>query len=188
MLLSKKNVLLLDEPTNHLDFETVEALGQALNGYNGTIFFVSHDRTFVSMLATDVIDVSDGKIVHYPGTYEDYVYHIEQRVREDLSNGEDARKKVQKAEKKKSAYHLRKELNAEINKLKKEISRVEERIAGYEKERNAIVEIFSLNPESYSVGQNKRLDELTRLIEQEESTWFGHTESLEELQRRQKQV
>jgi len=95
---------------------------------------------------------------------------------------------VQKAEKRKSAYQLRKELNAEINKLKKEISRVEERIAGYEKERNAIVKIFSLNPESYSVGQNKRLDELTRLIEQEESIWFGHTESLEELQNRQKQV
>src|SRR3989338_3205941 len=60
LLLTKSHVLLLDEPTNHLDFETVEALGQALKKFSGTIFFISHDRTFVNLIATAVIDIKNG--------------------------------------------------------------------------------------------------------------------------------
>src|SRR5262249_27989027 len=56
LLLGKFPVLLLDEPTNHLDFETVEALAAALKTYDGTILFTSHDRTFVSIVATDIIE------------------------------------------------------------------------------------------------------------------------------------
>ena len=62
VLLGKKPVLLLDEPTNHLDFQTVEILGQALRAYSGTVFFVSHDRTFVNLVATAVAVVRDGAI------------------------------------------------------------------------------------------------------------------------------
>jgi ATP-binding cassette subfamily F protein 3 len=62
LLLAKYPVLLLDEPTNHLDFETVEALAAALRGYNGTLFFTSHDRTFVSLVATQIIEVRDGNL------------------------------------------------------------------------------------------------------------------------------
>ncbi|MDP8230019.1 MAG: ABC-F family ATP-binding cassette domain-containing protein, partial [Candidatus Gorgyraea atricola] len=60
LLLSRNDVLLLDEPTNHLDFETVEAFGKALKAFNGTVFFISHDRTFVNMLATRIVEVKDG--------------------------------------------------------------------------------------------------------------------------------
>jgi ABC-type multidrug transport system ATPase subunit len=62
LLLARSNVLLLDEPTNHLDFETVEALGAALAGYQGTMFFTSHDRTFVSLVATSIIEVRGGRV------------------------------------------------------------------------------------------------------------------------------
>ncbi len=77
MLLSKYDVLLLDEPTNHLDFETVEALAQALKKYHGTLFLISHDRTFVSVVATAIIEVKNGCVQLYPGTYEEYVYSLE---------------------------------------------------------------------------------------------------------------
>lgn len=80
LLLSRCDVLLLDEPTNHLDFETVEALAGALKHYQGTLLFISHDRTFVNIIATAILEVKNGKIQKYPGTYEEYVYHLEQSL------------------------------------------------------------------------------------------------------------
>jgi len=84
LLLSKSDVLLLDEPTNHLDFETVEALAAALKNYLGTLFFISHDRTFVNIVASKIIEVKGGKIRLYPGSYEEYVYHLEQALDQTL--------------------------------------------------------------------------------------------------------
>ena len=85
LLLMKSAVLLLDEPTNHLDFETVEALGAALHKFRGTLFFISHDRTFVQMVATQILEVKNGSVVHYAGSYADYVYHLELEVRKQLA-------------------------------------------------------------------------------------------------------
>ena len=85
LLLMKSSVLLLDEPTNHLDFETVEALGAALRQFQGTVFFISHDRTFVNMMATQILEVRNGSVAQYPGSYSDYVYHLEHQVRRELA-------------------------------------------------------------------------------------------------------
>ncbi|MFT0851335.1 ABC-F family ATPase [Achromobacter sp. F4_2707] len=74
LMLGRHNVMLLDEPTNHLDMESIESLQYALDLYKGTLFFVSHDREFVSGLATRVIEIlPDGEIVDYMGGYEDYL-------------------------------------------------------------------------------------------------------------------
>jgi len=74
LMLQKPNVLVLDEPTNHLDMESIEALNSGLEKFNGTLVFVSHDREFVSSLATRVLEVKgDGRIVDYLGGYEDYL-------------------------------------------------------------------------------------------------------------------
>jgi ATPase subunit of ABC transporter with duplicated ATPase domains len=73
LTLLRPNVLVLDEPTNHLDLESIEALVEGLKGYRGTIILVSHDRWFISQLATRVVDVQPGRIVDYQGTYEEYV-------------------------------------------------------------------------------------------------------------------
>ena len=81
LLLSKSHVILLDEPTNHLDFETVEALAQALRKFNGTVVFISHDRTFVNIVANKILEVKRGRVLRYPGSYEDYVYFREQVAR-----------------------------------------------------------------------------------------------------------
>lgn len=67
------NVLLMDEPTNHLDMESIEALNLALENYPGTLIFVSHDREFVSSLATRIIDMQPTGLVDFHGTYEDYL-------------------------------------------------------------------------------------------------------------------
>ena len=69
----KPNVLVMDEPTNHLDMESIEALNLALENYPGTLIFVSHDREFVSSLATRIIEMSDSGIVDFSGTYDDYL-------------------------------------------------------------------------------------------------------------------
>jgi ATPase subunit of ABC transporter with duplicated ATPase domains len=67
------NVMLLDEPTNHLDMESIEALNLALENYPGTIVFVSHDREFVSSLATRIIDMQPSGLIDFHGNYDDYL-------------------------------------------------------------------------------------------------------------------
>ena len=71
--LTNPNVLLLDEPTNHLDMESIEALNLALENFPGTQIFVSHDREFVSSLATRIIDLQPTGLVDFSGSYEDYL-------------------------------------------------------------------------------------------------------------------
>ena len=74
LMLMKPNVLIMDEPTNHLDMESIESLNTALEKFKGTLIFVSHDREFVSSLATRILEIRpDGKVVNYPGTYEEYL-------------------------------------------------------------------------------------------------------------------
>jgi ATPase subunit of ABC transporter with duplicated ATPase domains len=73
LMLAKTNVLLMDEPTNHMDMESIESLNTALDKYNGTLFFVSHDREFVSSLANRILDVRADGIIDYSGNYEDYL-------------------------------------------------------------------------------------------------------------------
>ncbi|MFT7288119.1 MAG: ATPase subunit of ABC transporter with duplicated ATPase domains [Halieaceae bacterium] len=73
LMMMDTNVLLLDEPTNHLDMESIESLNLALDHYDGTLIFVSHDREFVSSLATRIIDIKDGELVDFQGTYEEYL-------------------------------------------------------------------------------------------------------------------
>jgi ATPase subunit of ABC transporter with duplicated ATPase domains len=84
LLMMDTNVLLLDEPTNHLDMECIESLNLALEHYDGTLIFVSHDREFVSSLATRILDVRGGELVDFQGTYEEYL--SSQLVAEGLAN------------------------------------------------------------------------------------------------------
>lgn len=73
LMLSKPNIMLLDEPTNHLDMESIESLNLALENYEGTLIFVSHDREFVSSLATRVIEMTPAGIVDFRGSYDEYL-------------------------------------------------------------------------------------------------------------------
>ncbi|KAB7671538.1 ABC-F family ATPase [Plesiomonas shigelloides] len=73
LMLQKPNILVMDEPTNHMDMESIESLNLALENYKGTLFFVSHDRQFVSSLATRIIELTADGIVDFNGTYDEYL-------------------------------------------------------------------------------------------------------------------
>ncbi|MCO7226731.1 ABC-F family ATPase [Pleionea sp. CnH1-48] len=73
LMLQKPNILLLDEPTNHMDMESIESINLALENYDGTLLFVSHDRQFVSSLATRIIEIKEDGIVDFHGTYDEYL-------------------------------------------------------------------------------------------------------------------
>jgi ATPase subunit of ABC transporter with duplicated ATPase domains len=73
LMLGRHNVLLLDEPTNHMDMESIESLNVALDRYAGTLIFVSHDREFVSSLATRILEVKENEVVDFRGNYEEYL-------------------------------------------------------------------------------------------------------------------
>ena len=73
LILKRANVMLMDEPTNHLDMESIEALNLALENYPGTLIFVSHDREFVSSLATRIIELSADGVTDFSGSYDDYL-------------------------------------------------------------------------------------------------------------------
>jgi ATPase subunit of ABC transporter with duplicated ATPase domains len=73
LMLRKPNIIVMDEPTNHLDMESIEALNLALENYPGTLIFVSHDREFVSSLATRIVEMTPDGIVDFKGNYDDYL-------------------------------------------------------------------------------------------------------------------
>jgi len=79
LCLAPGNLLLMDEPTNHLDLASSESLAQSLKTYDGTLVFVSHNRSLIRQLATRIWNVEDGRVETYPGTLDEYMYSMAQR-------------------------------------------------------------------------------------------------------------
>ncbi|GKX62568.1 ABC transporter ATPase [Pragia fontium] len=95
-LVSEPDVLLLDEPTNHLDIETISWLEEFLKEYQGSIIFISHDRSFIRNMATRIVDLDRGKLVSWPGNYDLYLQGKEEALRvEELQNAEFDRRLAQ---------------------------------------------------------------------------------------------
>ena len=78
-MLQKSNVLIMDEATNHLDMESIESLNQALIHYTGTLLFISHDREFISSIATRIIEITADEVINFGGTYAEYVDYKKRR-------------------------------------------------------------------------------------------------------------
>jgi ATP-binding cassette subfamily F protein 3 len=89
LLIKPGNLLLMDEPTNHLDLASAEALAESLESYDGTLIFVSHNRSFVRRLATRIWSVADGTVETYPGTLDEYMDTCRKRqeLEENGANG-----------------------------------------------------------------------------------------------------
>ena len=136
MLMMPSNFLLLDEPTNHLDMRAKDVLLTALQEYNGTAVFVSHDRYFIDKLATRVIEVAAGQVQVYPGNYEDYLWRKENRGDPENKPEPAAKLEASGAARNKESklnpikLHLMKERRREIE---EEVSRVEGEIADFER-------------------------------------------------------
>ena len=162
LLLSKSDVFLLDEPTNHLDFETVEALARALKSFNGTVFFISHDRTFVEFVATAVIEVKNGTVRHFPGTYDDYVYSIRQSLEEPkkdvISVGNVFKSK--KNQKKNEAS------------LKSKMKKVEAVMGKLNQEKADITGFFERHPTDFDLEKANRLTQVETEIAEKEAIYL----------------
>lgn len=183
LLLSKKPVFLLDEPTNHLDFETVEALGEALGEYPGTVFFVSHNRTFVSLVATAILEVQDGGIRMLPGTYEEYVWHLEQEIDRDQGTVPEAGLSPDTEAEREEEKERRREVRDELKEQQKRLKKVEARVIELEDDRKRILDRMAAQPTVYSPELNKRLAEVSKLLEAEEKAWMECTSAIEWLGR-----
>lgn len=179
LLLSRPEVLLLDEPTNHLDLETVEALGSALRRWNGTVLFISHSRTFVNLVATRVLDVRDGTVRSYPGTYEEYVYDIARE--EGLTKSADATDHLSPAPSPSEGEGLSKAERYERQKeLKRAIAKVEKQLDALEEERSGIMKLFTQDPAKFDVERTKKLSTLEAMIQHTEAEWTRLTGEMSE--------
>lgn len=173
ILLRRPDVLLLDEPTNHLDLETVEALGAALKAWNGTVIFVSHSRTFVNLIATRILEVRDGSLRVFPGTYEEYVYQLQQEeglAKEKEEIVEEEPQTLSKAER-----------HEKIKELKRAIIKVEKELDKLEEERAGLMKLFTQDPLTFDLERTRTLTRLETMIPHAESEWTRLTTELEQL-------
>lgn len=163
ILLQKHDALLLDEPTNHLDFETVEALGDALSRFHGTVFFISHSRTFVHQMATTILEVRSGQVKRYPFTYDEYVYHLQQSL---------GTLPVALAEEKKNSVSEKQQLHEDITELKKQIKKLEKHLAEYGADKETLLQAFLTDPTGYSRERNERLNTIETVLRHTEDQWL----------------
>lgn len=155
LMLKKANFLILDEPTNHLDIISKEALESALNEYDGTILFVSHDRYFIKKIANSCLVLDDGKCTYYPDGYGDYIDAKKEIVKEAKPE-----KKKELSAKPKAKYN--------IKKIEAEISRLEELL----EEKRAL----RFEPEYYHdhfkmQALDEEIDDIHNLLHHQEEIW-----------------
>ncbi len=170
LMLSDANFLILDEPSNHLDITSKEILEQALSGYTGTVFFVSHDRYFINRTATRILDLTGQTLVNYVGNYDYYLEKREELTRVyvpgdggSLAAGteKNAGRAVDDAAgcgDTRADWQRQKEEQARIRKLENRLKKTEERIAELEAESARLDTEFA-KPENAT--NSARLNELS---------------------------
>lgn len=199
VLLRKSSLLLLDEPTNHLDFETVEALTQALSRFEGSLVVVSHDRSFIRRVATQILEIRDGRIQFYPGSYDEYVWSLEKGVLSEINSTESSTSYIGKntqtpkdpfpslikennTSETNFSYKDRKKNESEKRKLEKEILRLEELMKTLTIKQNELNDLLTQSP---AEEINKLSTELTQVSEsliKTEESYLVNLESLHKLQ------
>ncbi len=180
LLLQKCNVLLLDEPTNHLDFETVEMLAQALRESKATILFISHNRDFIQSLATNIIEVADGKIKMTSYKYEDYLshlYEISGLERKSPLGESDVKEKNKETEK-----ELRKIKFEKIKELKKELKKLADNIEYNKALEQKLLREYERDNYQYSRERDQKMKEIKELIFEEEVKQLEVMEEIETLE------
>jgi ATP-binding cassette subfamily F protein 3 len=185
LLLRPANLLIMDEPTNHLDLESSEALIDALKGFQGTLLFVSHNRSFVNQLATKTWEVKGGGIAAWPGNLDDWLYHERQIASEGnpdqtpspatvgATSSERDRRRVE-AEARNARY-------ARERPIRDEIARLEARIDALEQEQKAHEDALA-EPGLYEdFARAKPHVEAHRAIKRELDDLYGRWETQQQL-------
>jgi len=178
LLLGGYQAYLFDEPTNHLDLETVEALGQALAESAYTLIVVTHNRTFAHMVATSIIEVRDGAMKRYSRTYDDYVYHLKERLSIQTKEPEKEEEEVKNGD---TPTLTRTEIHALLKEKKKLLRETEHTLADLEKETIKIHAVFEKDPTHYYPDETKRLHQITDEKTTAESEWLTITSHIEKL-------
>ena len=183
LMLEKNNLLVLDEPTNHLDITSKQVLEDALENYEGTIVFVSHDRYFINKIANKVLDITGDDYSIYLGNYD---YYLEKREQELIAKKLKEEKTDEVQEKVANHYVLGKEEKKRIRKLERTREELLEKIESLE-EKVTIVNNELTKEEVYTDAikvqeYNEELRSLNQEIEDLNNTWLEIEEELERLQ------
>ncbi len=171
LLVLPSNLLLMDEPTNHLDIDSAERLVEALQGYGGTLLFVSHNRSFIQQLATRIWDVRDGGIEEWPGSLDSYLHHLEQSGRSigggpdgDTARTDPAAASVESdRDRRRREAREREQRSAQLRPFRLEVELVERDIAARETERKDLEQQLA-DPATYEDA--KRVRPLTERLHQ----------------------
>ena len=165
LMLSNANFLLLDEPTNHLDTSAREILEQALNEYEGTVFYVSHDRYFVNKTATRILDLNCGRVTNYIGNYD---YYLEKKDElSGLKNGSDNEKDKKAPSESALSWEEQKAEQARIRKKENRIAKIEDMIDANQKRSDELNELMSDPEIATDAARLKEIsDELNSLEEE----------------------
>ena len=174
LMLSEANFLILDEPTNHLDIISKEILEEALNQYDGTVLFVSHDRYFINKAASRILDLTDQTVVNYIGNYDYYLEKREVQMAKIRPEKND-RNGLQKNDSAKEEWKQKKEEQAKERKKAAQLKRTEEEIAEKEDEIKVLNE--ELNDPDYATNSAKlseiheRMTQVQEDLERLYETW-----------------
>lgn len=173
LMLQKNNFLLLDEPTNHLDIDSKEMLELSLEDYEGTVFFISHDRYFIDKIATRILEVTPHGVVSYLGNYSDYMEKKQQLA--ELEAAKLAEESNTTTTNNVTDYQKQKEQRRLEQQRKRQLEDIESKIAAYEEELEyKKAELFQ--EEVYldtqkSAQVQARIEELEELIMESMETW-----------------
>ena len=177
------NFLLLDEPTNHLDIDSREVLESAINEFEGTVLFISHDRYFINQVATDVLDMSADGMTHYEGNYDDFLAQQQQKQpTEALSSTSVSTTNSEK----KQAYQQSKQQQREHRKLKRAADQLEQQLTDLEQQQDKVKEQMAQPEVATDIGKltdlQKQLDRLTSQAADIEEQWTTAALALEEFE------
>ena len=171
LMLEKNNFLLLDEPTNHLDIDSKEMLELALENYEGTVLFISHDRYFIDKIATKVLEITEDGLHFFDGNYSEYLEKKEQLDKEDeilAYQSIDATNQVNNYESQKQQRRLEQQRKRQLEDLEQKIAQYEEELAYNEAE--IFKEEVYLDSQKSAAVQN-RIVELETLLMEAMETW-----------------
>ncbi len=189
ILLQRHPVLIMDEPTNHLDFDTVEALAAALNTFQGTLIVVSHDRSFLKRISQQILEIRDGQVYVYPGTYDDYLWSLENGALKQQFKKSDEKKSLQikvTASTIKDKVNFKdetKRIQSEVKELQRKILKCEELLNQFQKNRDSINSELITAQGSDAAAKAMELSKVSQQIEDTESDLMQHMENCESKQK-----